>query len=72
MRHIAAVVFVAGTAGQLQASERWLELQEPPAMPVPSQTGMAPVNDIEMYYAIYGEGDPVLLIHGGRQTRSRI
>ena len=26
---------------------------------------MTPVNDIRMYYAIYGEGDPVLLIHGG-------
>jgi pimeloyl-ACP methyl ester carboxylesterase len=26
---------------------------------------MAPVNDIEMYYAVYGQGEPVLLIHGG-------
>ena len=26
---------------------------------------MAPVNGIEMYYAVYGEGEPVLLIHGG-------
>jgi pimeloyl-ACP methyl ester carboxylesterase len=29
------------------------------------RSGMAPVDDIQMYYAIYGEGDPVLLIHGG-------
>ena len=29
---------------------------------------MAPVNDIQMYYAIYGEGEPVLLVHGGLGT----
>jgi pimeloyl-ACP methyl ester carboxylesterase len=34
-------------------------------MPTPVATGMAPVNGIEMYYATYGAGDPVLLIHGG-------
>src|SRR5262245_24905876 len=34
-------------------------------MPTPRESGMAPVDDIQMYYAIYGEGDPVLLIHGG-------
>ena len=32
------------------------------------RTGMAPVNGIEMYYAVYGEGEPVLLIHGGLGT----
>jgi pimeloyl-ACP methyl ester carboxylesterase len=31
----------------------------------PTESGMAPVNDIEMYYAIYGEGEPLLLLHGG-------
>ena len=34
-------------------------------MPAARESGMAPVNDIEMYYAVYGEGEPVLLIHGG-------
>jgi pimeloyl-ACP methyl ester carboxylesterase len=47
------------------AEEIWQTLPEPPAMPEPAESGMAPVNDIEMYYAIYGEGEPVLLIHGG-------
>ncbi len=35
------------------------------AVPVPDETGLAPVNDIQMYYAIYGEGDPLILLHGG-------
>jgi pimeloyl-ACP methyl ester carboxylesterase len=47
------------------AEEVWQTLPEPPAMPEPAESGMAPVNDIQMYYAVYGEGDPVLLIHGG-------
>jgi len=28
-------------------------------------TGMAPVNDIQMYYEIHGEGQPLILLHGG-------
>jgi pimeloyl-ACP methyl ester carboxylesterase len=47
------------------AQEVWQTLPEPPAMPEPTESGMAPVGDIEMYYAVYGEGEPVLLIHGG-------
>ena len=47
------------------AEEIWQTLPQPPAMPTPVESGMAPVDDIKMYYAIYGEGEPVLLIHGG-------
>ena len=65
MRHFATSAILLAAAGAASAAERWLELPEPPAMPAAAQSGMAPVNDIEMYYAVYGEGDPVLLIHGG-------
>ncbi len=34
-------------------------------LPEPVASGLAPVNDIEMYYAVYGEGDPLILLHGG-------
>jgi pimeloyl-ACP methyl ester carboxylesterase len=34
-------------------------------LPTPTESGMAPVNDIQMYYAIYGEGEPLILLHGG-------
>jgi len=47
------------------AEDRWLSIPEAPPMPAPASTGKAPVNGIEMYYATYGAGDPVLLIHGG-------
>jgi pimeloyl-ACP methyl ester carboxylesterase len=41
-----------------------LEPRSPP-MPIPKGSGIAPVNGISMYYAIYGHGTPLLLIHGG-------
>jgi pimeloyl-ACP methyl ester carboxylesterase len=36
-------------------------------LPPPVESGMAPVNDIEMYYATYGDpaNEPLLLLHGG-------
>jgi pimeloyl-ACP methyl ester carboxylesterase len=33
-----------------------------------SRTGYAPVNGIKMYYEIHGEGEPLVLIHGGGST----
>jgi len=33
-----------------------------------SITGYAPVNGINMYYEIHGEGEPLVLIHGGGST----
>ena len=47
------------------AAERWETLPMPPAMPTAVASGLAAVNGIEMYYATYGTGNPVLLIHGG-------
>ncbi|NKJ74564.1 alpha/beta fold hydrolase [Rhizobium leguminosarum bv. viciae] len=48
-----------------QSAERWAELPAFPSMPVAKTSGMADVNDIKMYYAEYGEGEPILFIHGG-------
>lgn len=48
-----------------QAANRWELLPVPPPMPEAAKSGYAKVNGIEMYYAVYGAGDPILLIHGG-------
>jgi pimeloyl-ACP methyl ester carboxylesterase len=34
-------------------------------MPVAALSGLQTIDDIKMYYAVYGAGSPVLLIHGG-------
>src|SRR5215213_8859041 len=31
---------------------------------IPVQTGYLPVNDLQMYYEIHGEGQPLVLLHG--------
>lgn len=47
------------------AEDRWMIIPAAPVMPAAASSGMAPVNGIQMYFATYGAGDPVLLIHGG-------
>ena len=44
---------------------RWQTEPVPLPMPKPLKSGFAPANGIAMYYAIYGRGPPILLIHGG-------
>ncbi len=34
-------------------------------MSTPPRIGRAPVNGLEMYYEIHGDGDPLVLVHGG-------
>ncbi|WP_137128627.1 alpha/beta hydrolase [Rhizobium sp. FY34] len=68
LTHWVRAAFVAGAillTGSAEAEERWQTLPDAPPMPVATQSGKAPVNGIEMYYAVYGTGKPVLLIHGG-------
>jgi pimeloyl-ACP methyl ester carboxylesterase len=36
----------------------------------PAQTGYAPVNGLKMYYEIYGQGKPLVLLHGAFNTIS--
>ncbi|HEV7621712.1 MAG TPA: alpha/beta hydrolase [Flavisolibacter sp.] len=45
----------------------WKTLPDVPALPKPDDNGLAPVNDIKMYYAIFNKNgkEPVILLHGG-------
>jgi pimeloyl-ACP methyl ester carboxylesterase len=47
------------------AAERW-ELLPPTPAPIHSErSGYANANGISIYYAVYGHGSPVILLHGG-------
>jgi pimeloyl-ACP methyl ester carboxylesterase len=45
----------------------WKTLPEPPAMPKADKSGLAQVNNVDLYYAIYNDhgSNPVILLHGG-------
>jgi len=54
-----------GLAAPARAAEPWKTLPAPVALPKPDRSGTAPVNDIQMYYAVYGSGEPLIMLHGG-------
>jgi len=47
------------------AEEVWQTLPPTPTRPAAEMEGKAPVNGVEIYYAEYGAGQPVILLHGG-------
>ena len=61
---LAAVMLIASTAAA-HAAPQWLTLPATPTLPSAAQSGLAPVNGIKIWYASFGQGEPVLLIHGG-------
>jgi pimeloyl-ACP methyl ester carboxylesterase len=46
-------------------NEPWQTLPQTPPLPPAVKTGYASVNGIRMFYAVFGRGSPVLLLHGG-------
>jgi pimeloyl-ACP methyl ester carboxylesterase len=48
-----------------QAQNPWERLPATPALPKSERSGTAPVNGIRMWYAVFGHGSPVILLHGG-------
>ena len=47
------------------AAERWETLPPTPAPIASKQSGQARVNGISVHYAVYGQGSPVIFLHGG-------
>ena len=64
---IVAVLFATQllTAPASAQSERWMNLPPTPTLPVPTQAARAEVNGASIWYAMFGSGPPVVLLHGG-------
>jgi pimeloyl-ACP methyl ester carboxylesterase len=68
MRGLVSVIclFVLVTAVNSASGEpQWLTLPPTPDLPPPSYSGYAPVNGIKIWFATFGHGSPVILLHGG-------
>ncbi|MGC1676610.1 MAG: alpha/beta fold hydrolase [Candidatus Binataceae bacterium] len=57
-----AVLAVARPAA---AQYPWMRLPPTPTLPKPEASGIVPVNGIRLWYAEFGHGAPVILVHGG-------
>ena len=44
---------------------QWLTLPATPTLPKATRSGYAPANGIKVWYAVFGKGEPVILLHGG-------
>jgi pimeloyl-ACP methyl ester carboxylesterase len=47
------------------ADPQWLTLPPTPTLPKPASRGYAPVDGVRIWYAEFGRGKPVILLHGG-------
>jgi pimeloyl-ACP methyl ester carboxylesterase len=64
-RAFVALALLLVPAALAKATPVWQTLPPTPARPPAAAEGMAPVNGVEIYYAEYGAGQPVILLHGG-------
>ena len=65
MRQFALAAFLAFAALPSFAAERWETLPPTPAPIATDRSGEAEANGIKIHYAIYGQGSPVIFLHGG-------
>src|SRR5208283_5312444 len=61
------ILLLIALAGVLPAPAQnpWERLPDTPDLPKPERSGTVSVNGIRMWYAAFGHGSPVILLHGG-------
>jgi pimeloyl-ACP methyl ester carboxylesterase len=64
-RMLLSFVFLIAALLPVGAEELWQTLPAPQPLPAAIESGDAPVNGIEAHYAIWGDGPPLILLHGG-------
>ena len=60
---ILLAVFVP--ASQMSAKPLWKTIPPTPTLPNPDHSGYHQINGVKIWYAIFGRGEPVILLHGG-------
>ena len=65
---VSLLIILASPAAQ--AEPQWMNLPPTPTPPNPDQSGYAEVNGVKIWYAVFGKGQPVILLHGGLANSS--
>jgi pimeloyl-ACP methyl ester carboxylesterase len=60
----AGLLLMAATLARADEPQ-WLTLPPTPSLPPAEQSGTAPVNRTKIWYSTFGQGQPVILLHGG-------
>src|SRR5229473_4359560 len=65
MRHLSLTMLLVLSWLPAGAAEPW-EMLPPTPAPIPAErSGQVSANGISIHYAVYGQGSPVILLHGG-------
>jgi len=64
-RVVVLVAFAVISATAHAGKPRWQTMPMPPPMPRADAKGTVEVSGAKIFYAVYGKGDPVVLLHGG-------
>jgi pimeloyl-ACP methyl ester carboxylesterase len=62
---IAAFVTGLAFSTAARAEPQWMTLPATPTLPAAAESGYAPVNGVKIWYAVFGEGQPLIMLHGG-------
>jgi len=65
LAHFACLFSVLSVALPAGGEAQWQTLPPTPSLPKAAASGYAPVNGIQLWYAVFGHGKPVILLHGG-------
>lgn len=61
----AGILLLLLASRPVAAQNSWERLPPTPALPKTARTGTVAVNGVRLWYAIFGHGAPVILLHGG-------
>lgn len=65
VRILPALLFAFAVTLPAYAKQDWQRLPATPELPKATHSGTATVNGIQLWYAVYGHGSPVVMVHGG-------
>ncbi|MBV8587394.1 MAG: alpha/beta hydrolase [Verrucomicrobia bacterium] len=60
-----AAIWILLISSQVHAIEPWEQLPPAQGLPPSTMSGYAAVNGVRIYYAEFGRGEPLILLHGG-------
>lgn len=65
LARLACLLSVLSVALPAGGEPQWQTLPPTPRLPEAARSGYAPVNGVQIWYAVFGHGEPVILLHGG-------